>query len=323
VEAPARRLTTAPTATANSTPSRSTLLLAFATLYLVWGSTYLAIRIAVASVPPFVAGSLRFGIAGGGLYLFLRLRGLPRPSAQNWYAAALVGALLLGGGNGLVAWAEQWVPSAETALIVASVPLWMTLLPWLARRAKAPHPVALVGIALGLLGVATLVSGAPGAGRGTPAAGAMMAGRIGLLVACLSWAVGSLWSRSLPLPGEAALATSLEMLTASPILALAALARGEWGRFHPAAVAPGAWLALAYLVVFGSLAGFGSYVFLLKNTSAARASTYAFVNPLVAVVLGSLVAGEAVGPRTGVAALLIVTAVGAVIWGSGTGRSRS
>ncbi|HEY4395873.1 MAG TPA: EamA family transporter [Polyangia bacterium] len=302
-------------------PSRSALLLAFATLYLVWGSTYLAIRIAVVSVPPFVAGALRFAVAGGGLYLFLRLRGLPRPSARNWGAAALVGALLLGSGNGLVCWAEQWVPSGETALIVASVPLWMTLLPWLARRAKAPHPAALVGIALGLLGVATLVGGGVAAGHGTPGAAALMAGRIGLLVACLSWAVGSLWSRSLPLPREAALATALQMLTASPILALAALAGGGWARFHPAAVAPAAWVALAYLVVFGSLAGFGSYTFLLKHASPARASTYAFVNPLVAVVLGSVVAGETVSPRTGLAALLIVSAVGAVIWGSGARRT--
>jgi drug/metabolite transporter (DMT)-like permease len=169
--------------------------------------------------------------------------------------------------------------------------------------------------------VGTLVAGAPAAGRATAAGAALMAARLGLLIACLSWAVGSLWSRRLPLPREAALATALQMLTASPILALAALARGEWARFHPAAVAPAAWLALGYLVVFGSLAGFGSYVFLLKHASPARASTYAFVNPLVAVVLGSVIAGETVGPRTGLAALLIVTAVGAVIWGSGARRT--
>jgi drug/metabolite transporter (DMT)-like permease len=221
-----------------------------------------------------------------------------------------------------VGWAEQWVPSGQTALIIASVPLWMTLLPWLGGRARMPHPAALAGIALGLLGVATLVGGGATAGRTTTtAAAALLAGRIGLLVASFSWAVGSLWSRRLPIPAEPALATALQMLTASPILALAALARGEWGRFHPAAVAPAAWIALAYLVVFGSLAGFGSYVFLLKHASPARASTYAFVNPLVAVVLGSVVAGETVSPRTGVAALLIVTAVGAVIWGSGARRT--
>lgn len=301
-------------------PRRTALLLAFATLYLVWGSTYLAIRIAVATVPPFVAGALRFAIAGGGLYLFLRLRGARRPAPKQWGAAALVGALLLGGGNGLVCWAEQWVPSGETALIVATVPLWMTALPWLTRRAQRPHAAALAGIAIGLGGVATLVGGAPAGGQGTTAQ-ALVAGRIGLLLASLSWSVGSLWSRRLPLPAEARMATALEMLTASPLLALAALATGEWRRFHLAAVALGGWIALAYLVVFGSLAGFGSYVFLLKHTSAARASTYAFVNPLVAVILGSVVAGEAVGPRTGAAALLIVSAVGAVVWGSGVRRT--
>jgi drug/metabolite transporter (DMT)-like permease len=155
------------------------MLLAFATLYVVWGSTYLAIRIAVVSVPPFVAAALRFAVAGGGLYLFLRLRGLPRPSLRNWGAAALVGALLLGTGNGLVGWAEQWVPSGQTALIIASVPLWMTLLPWLGGRARMPHPAALAGIALGLLGVATLVGGATAGRTTTPAAAALLAGRIG------------------------------------------------------------------------------------------------------------------------------------------------
>jgi drug/metabolite transporter (DMT)-like permease len=303
-----------------ATPSRAALLLAFAALYIIWGSTYLAIRIAVTSVPPFVGASLRFGIAGGGLYLFLRLRGAPRPASRNWGAAALVGALLLGAGNGLICWAAQWVPSGEIALIVATVPLWMTLLPWFARGAKAPHPAALAGIAIGLFGVATLVSGAPSGGR-SAAGAALLAGRIGILVASLSWAIGSIWSRRLPLASPPLLAASMQMLTASPILSLVGLARGEWGRFHVAAVSSRSWIALAYLAVFGSLAGFGSYVFLLKHTTPARASTYAFVNPLVAVVLGSVVAGEAVGARTALAALLIVSAVCAVIWGSSARRN--
>ena len=301
-------------------PPRAALLLAFATVYLVWGSTYLAIRIAVASLPPFVMGALRFGGAGAGFYLFLRLRGSPRPSARNWGAAFVVGGLLLGAGNGLVSWSEQWVPSSQAALFVATVPLWMTALPWLARRTRRPHPAALVGVALGLAGVATLVGGGIGA-RGTVAGAALFGGRVGLLLASLSWAIGSLWSRSLPLPKETAMATAMEMLAAGPLMAVTALARGEWGRFHPAAVAPGPWLALAYLGIVGSLAGFGSYVFLLKHTTPSRASTYAFVNPLVAVFLGTTLAGEAIGARTGLAALLIVSAVAAVIWGSGARRS--
>jgi len=312
---------TSPISTAPSpTPPRSALLLAFATLYVVWGSTYLAIRIAVASLPPFVMGALRFGGAGGVLYVFLRLRGVPRPSPRNWGAAFLVGGLLLGVGNGLVCWAEQWVPSGQAALIVATVPLWMTALPWLARRAPRPHSAALAGVVLGLAGVATLVGGLSGA-RGTVAGAALFGGRVGVLLASFSWAVGSLWSRRLPLPKETVMATAMEMLAASPLMAVFALARGEWGHFHPAAVTPGAWIALSYLGVFGSLAGFGSYVFLLKHTTPARASTYAFVNPLVAVFLGTVLAGEAIGARTGVAALLIVSAVAAVIWGSGARRT--
>ncbi len=310
-----------PPSTTPSTPSRAALLVAFATLYVVWGSTYLAIRIAVMTMPPFVMGAMRFTAAGGGLYLFLRLRGAPRPSLRNWGAAFVVGVLLLGVSNGMVCWCEQWVPSAETALIVATVPLWMTALPWLGRCGRAPHPAALLGVAIGLLGVATLVGGAPSGGRSAAAGAALMTARIGLLVASLTWAIGSLWSRRLPLPSEAALATAMEMLTAGPVLAVVAAVSGEWGHFRVAAVAPAAWVALAYLGVFGSLAGFGSYVFLLKHVSAARASTYAFVNPLVAVLLGSLVAGEALTRRTGLAALLIVGAVGAVIWGSGARRS--
>jgi drug/metabolite transporter (DMT)-like permease len=321
---PAGRLTAPPTSLPTTppslTPPRAALLLAFATIYLVWGSTYLAIRIAVASLPPFVMGALRFSGAGAGFYLFLRLRGASRPSLRNWGAAFVVGGLLLGAGNGLVAWSEQWVPSSQAALFVASVPLWMTALPWLARRAPRPHPAALVGVALGLAGVATLVGGGPGA-RGTAAGAALFGGRVGLLLASLSWAIGSLWSRSLPLPKETALATAMEMMAASPLMAAIALARGEWGHFHPATVTPGPWLALAYLGIVGSLAGFGSYVFLLKHTTPARASTYAFVNPLVAVILGTTLAGEAIGARTGAAALLIVSAVAAVIWGSGVRRA--
>lgn len=297
-------------------PSRTKLLVAFATLYLLWGSTYFAIRVAVVTWPPFVLAAVRFAVAGGGLYVFLRARGAPRPSARNWGAATAVGALLLAGGNGLVCWAEQWVPSGETALIVATVPLWMTVLPWLARRSPAPRPAVLIGVAVGLVGVATLVGGGSSGARGGGPPSAAIAGRIALLAASLSWSLGSLGSRHLPLPDRPFVATAMEMLSASPLLAAMALASGAWGSFHLAAVTPAGWIALAYLIVFGSIAGFGSYVFLLKHTSAARASTYAFVNPLVAVALGAVAGGEVVGPRTAAAALLIVAAVGAVIFGS-------
>jgi drug/metabolite transporter (DMT)-like permease len=196
----------------------------------------------------------------------------------------------------------------------------MTALPWLVRRAPMPNPLALAGVALGLAGVGLLVGGAA---RGHAGGSALLAGRIGLLVASLSWSVGSLISRHLPLPRQPAMVSAAEMLAAGPVLAAGALLKGEWSHFHPAAVTGGAWTALFYLIVFGSLAGFGSYVFLLGRTSAARVSTYAFVNPLVAVMLGTLLAHEPLAGRTLGAAALIVCAVGAVIWGTSVARPRS
>jgi len=273
------------------------------------------------SWPPLALPAVRFTVAGGGLYAWLRARGAPAPTRREWAAAALVGTLLLGGGNGLVCWAEQWVPSGEAALIVASVPLWMTALPWLLRRAPMPHPLSLVGIALGLGGVALLVSGADPRAHAGLAPGALRFGRIALLLASLSWSVGSLLSRWVPLPRQPAMASALEMLAAGPIIVVGAGLKGEWGHFHVGDVTTAGWTALAYLIVFGSFAGFGSYVYLLKHTSAARASTYAFVNPLVAVLLGTLLAHEPLGGRTLGAAALIVAAVGAVVWGTAN-RSR-
>lgn len=300
----------------NAAPSRAALLVAFATLYVIWGSTYLAIRIAVVSWPPLLLAGVRFTLAGGGLYAWLRLRGVPAPTRRQWGGAAVVGTLLLGGGNGGVCWAEQWIPSGEAALIIASVPLWMTALPWVLRRAPMPHPLALAGIALGLSGVALLVSGPRAGAVAGPTGAPLAAGRLVLLLSALSWSVGSLLSRGLPLPGQPAMASALEMLAAGPVIALGSAAKGEWGHFHLTAVTGGGWSALVYLIVFGSFAGFGSYVYLLKHTSAARASTYAFVNPLVAVLLGTLVAHEPLGGRTLGAAALIVAAVGAVVWGT-------
>jgi drug/metabolite transporter (DMT)-like permease len=291
------------------------VLVAYATLYVVWGSTYLAIRIAVRSWTPFMLAATRFAIAGGGLYAVLRARGAPAPGRRAWIAATIVGGLMLAGGNGTVCWAEQWVPSGEAALILASGALWMVVLPWLAGQGPAPARVVLLGVLIGLGGVAILVSGHD-AGSAVPVGRELPIGRLALLGASLSWVVGSLLSRRLPLPTSVALASAMEMLVASPILFVAAALHGEWSGFHLAAVTPAGWGALGYLIVFGSLAGFGSYVLLLVYEGPARASTNAFVNPLIAVVLGAALAGETVGPRTVLAAGLIVAAVGAVILGS-------
>ena len=300
---------------ADSPPtSRTLLLVAFATVYVVWGSTYLAIRIAVVHWPPLWLASVRFAIAGGGLYAVLRLRGTPAPGWRAWLAAAVLGGLMLGGGNGTVCWAEQWVPSGETALILSAGPLWTVVLPWVFRKARAPRPMVALGVVIGLAGVAVLIGGH---GEGGGAGGrALLFGRLSLLGASLSWVTGSLIQHRLPLPKSAALATAMQMVAAAPLLGLAAVAHGDLARFHFAAITPGAWAALAYLIVFGSLAGFGSYVYVLVHAGPTRASTGAFVNPLIAVVLGAALAGEPMGARTAIAAAMIIAAVAGVILGT-------
>jgi drug/metabolite transporter (DMT)-like permease len=306
-------LTAAAPVSESKPASKTLLLVAFATVYVVWGSTYLAIRIAVEQWPPLWLAAVRFAIAGGGLYTVLRLRGAPAPGWRAWLAATLIGGLMLAGGNGTVCWAEQWVPSGETALILSAGPLWTVLLPWVFRRAKAPRPLVALGVVVGLAGVAVLIGGHGGGGA---VGRALLLGRLSLLFASLSWVVGSLIMHRVPLPKSAALATAMEMVMAAPILALAALAHGDLSRFHFAALTPGAWAALAYLVVFGSLAGFGSYIYVLVHAGPTRASTGAFVNPLIAVVLGAAVAGEAMGARTAIAAAMIIAAVAGVILGT-------
>jgi len=299
------------------------LILAFTLLYVCWGSTYLAIRIAIGTWPPLLMAAVRFTVAGSVLYAFLRARGTPAPTARHWGAALLSGGLLLGVGNGSVCWAEQWIPSSVAALIIASTPLWMTLLPWLGRRAPAPPALVIVGVLLGLTGVGILLGA-----QATPAAATPVVAPRGpsswaaaaVIGATLAWAIGSLWSRRLPLPSSPFQSTALQMLAAGPLLALAGAWRGEFGRLTPAMLTPTPLLAIAFLVVFGSIAGFGSYVWLLRNTTPTRASTYAFVNPLIAVLLGWAIAGEQLGRRTFVASALIVSSVAAVVLGSAARR---
>ncbi len=174
-------------------PSKTTLLVAYATLYVVWGSTYLAIAIGVRSWPPLMLAATRFLIAGVGLYAVLRARGVPAPNRRAWVGAAVAGGLMLGGGNGTVCWAEQWVPSGETALILSCGPLWMVLLPWIFGRAAAPRPAVIIGILVGLAGVAVLIAGRH-AGAGGATGHALVVGRLALLCASLSWVMGSLLS---------------------------------------------------------------------------------------------------------------------------------
>jgi drug/metabolite transporter (DMT)-like permease len=289
---------------------RFEIVLAFAAIYVIWGSTYLAIRFAIETMPPLMMAAVRFLIAGTALYAWVRLRGTPAPSRDEWRATAIVGGLMLLGGNGAVVWAEQRVPSGVTALLVALVPIWMVLLEWRRRGGDRPDAGTVAGLALGLVGLLILVG--PEEVLGGSHVDHM--GAAVLALGTLSWAAGSLYSRHAHLPASPTLATAMEMLGGGVLLLAAAGVRGEWSQVDPAAVSLRSALAIGYLVVFGSLVAFTAYIWLLRATTPARVSTYAYVNPVVAMVLGWAFAGETLAPRTLLAAAVIVGAVVLITW---------
>ncbi len=284
---------------------RYQIALAFLAIYTIWGSTYLAIRIAIETLPPFLMAGIRFLIAGAGLYLWTWLRGASRPTWPNWKAAAIVGGLLLLGGNGGVVWAEQVVPSGLTAVLITTVPLWMVLLEWKRNNGVRPAPQVSLGLVLGFSGVVFLVGPQELAGTGI----IDRVGAVVLILASLFWAIGSLYSRKASLPSSPLQSTAMEMLTGGALLLAAGLLTNEWAVFQPSATSTRSIIAMAYLVVFGSLVGFTSYIFLLKNSPPSKVSTYAYVNPVIAVLLGWALAQEQLTPRTLLAAAVIVTAV--------------
>jgi drug/metabolite transporter (DMT)-like permease len=289
---------------ANRTSPRTQIILAFTAVYIIWGSTYLAIRFAVATMPPFLMAGVRFLIAGAILYLLMRLRGGERPKLIHWRSALIVGGLLLLGGNGIVSWAEQQVPSGLAALLIAAVPLWMALFDWLRPGGVRPTGLTVVGLVIGFAGVILLATQAESSG-----AGPQLIGILALLVAAICWAIGSLYARSAPFPGTQLLGTGMEMLGGGALLIVIATATGEWGQVHLEAISLKSALALAFLIIFGSLVAFSAYVWLLHHVSAARASTYAYVNPVVAVFLGWAFANEAVSWVTIASAAIIIAAV--------------
>ncbi len=294
-------------------PTRGRVALAFAAVYVLWGSTYLAIRFGIETIPPFLMAGTRHLIAGLLLYTWMRSRGTPRPSATHWRSATIIGGLMLLGGNGLVTWAEQRVPSGLAALIVASVPIWMAVLEGFEKRAR-PGGAVIAGLLLGLAGIALLVAPGRFAGNGH----VDPIGALALLTAALCWSIGSLYSRRVPLPASTFTATAMEMIAGGTWLWVAGLLFGEGSRLHLSAISMRSAVSLAYLILFGSLIGFTAYVWLLKATTAARVSTYAYVNPIVAVVLGTLFAGEVITARVAIAAFVIVGSVALII----TSRAR-
>jgi drug/metabolite transporter (DMT)-like permease len=284
--------------------SRAQIALGFAAVYILWGSTYLGIRFAVASLPPLLMAGTRHLVAGFLLYTVMRLRGAPRPTAVNWRSAILLGALLLLGGNGLVTLAEQTVPSGITALMVAAVPFWMVLLNAADKRTW-PRLSVLGGLILGVVGLAILAFPTGGhAPDHIDPVGILM-----LLGATFSWGVGSLYAHRAEMPSSTFLGIGMEMIAGGVLSWLVAFAIGEGDGLHVTAFTEKSLLALGYLIIFGSLLGFSAYVWLLKVTTPARASTYAFVNPVIALLLGWALAGEPVTGRVALAAAIIVAAV--------------
>ncbi|HYA00531.1 MAG TPA: EamA family transporter [Candidatus Binatia bacterium] len=281
------------------------VITAFAAVYIIWGSTYLAIRLAVETLPPLLMAGVRFVIAGAILFPIAYLTGDrrgDRVTARHWKSAAVIGALLLFAGNGGISFGEQHVPSGVAALLVATVPLWMAVF----AHVRGIQPIARTGAAgllVGFAGVAILL-----VAGGSPVSASPLWFAI-TLASPVFWAAGSIYAGRAPLPRRALVGTAMEMLCGGVILCAAAGVLGEWGQIHPAAISTKSLLAAAYLVVFGSLLGYTAYVFLLRAVSPRAVSSYAYVNPLVAVLLGWALVGERVTAGTLVGGLLIVVAV--------------
>ena len=280
--------------------------MALLAIYLVWGSTYLAIRFAVETMPPFLMAGMRFLISGLILYIWRRLAGDPAPSRRQWRSAIIVGLLLLLGGNGLVSWAEQHVASGIAALIVASIPLWVALIDALRPHGIKPDWRIVLGLLIGFGGIVLLVTES----EGSSAAPSMsLAGVAGLLLAAFLWSLGSIYGRDADMPESSLLATGIEMLGGAVGLFIAATFIGEWKALNISAISAQSLFGLGYLIVAGSLVGFTSYSWLLRNAPVSLVATYAYVNPVVAIFLGAWLAGELINLPIVISALVIIASV--------------
>lgn len=294
------------------------VIAAFGVIYVVWGSTYLAIRVAMEGLPPFVMAGIRFLIAGAILFIAVRQRSTERLTWANWLWCGLIGTLLLVGGNGLVCWAEQYIASGLAALLVSTMPAWILILDWLLFSGPRPTGFVVLGLVLGLGGVVVLVGPAEVGGERIDWWGAMVG-----LMAPMFWSLGSLLSRRAKLPRLSLLSTSMQMLIGGAVFFLIASATGEWRQVKWDAMSTRSILALTYLILFGSLLALSAYNWLLKVCPASKVSTYAYVNPVIAVLLGALLAGETLSSRVVVATVLIVTSVVIIIRFKGRKPARS
>ncbi len=281
------------------------IAVAMLAIYLVWGSTYLAIRFAVETIPPFIMAGTRYLIPGLLLVVWRRLAGDPAPTRRQWIAGIIVGLFLLLGGNGLVSWAEQRVDSGVAALIIGTSPIWMVVFDAVLSRIQ-PRWQVIVGLVTGFGGILLLIG--PESLFGQHPRYDLLGIGI-LMLAALLWAIGSIYSRDANLPRSPLLGTGMEMLGGSAGLYLASLVTGEWKTFNAAAVSQHSLLGLLYLIVLGTLVGFVAYTWLLRNAPISLVSTYAYVNPLVAILLGNWLAQESLNWEVGLAAAIIIGSV--------------
>ncbi len=287
------------------TPPRWKLILAFASVYLIWGSTYLAISFAIETMPPFLMSGTRFLIAAAFMVSMARLQRAAWPRGKQWLNAIIVGVLLLGGGNGGVTYAELTVPTGLAALLIASTPFWMVLLDWLRPGGQRPAFQVLGGVLLGVVGIVLLI----GPGQLNTGARVDGLGTALLLLASFSWALGSIYSGQTNMPKSPVMSSGVEMVAGGLALVLLGLATGEPAQVNLSAISPRSILSFVYLIIFGSLIGYTSYSWLLHNAPPALVSTYAYVNPVVAVFLGWAFAGEALTPQIIIGATVIIISV--------------
>ena len=297
-----------PSATVQHPASRGKLVAAFAAVYIIWGSTYLAIRFALETLPPFLMAGTRFLTAGAIVYGWSIARGAHHPTRTNWRDGLIVGGFLLLGGNGGVVWAEQYVASGIAALLVATLPIWMVLFDWMRGSGRRPTGRVTLGIALGLAGLVVLV-GPQSLGTG----GVPLVPALALVLASVSWAWGSLYSRGAVQPSSPMMATAVQMICGGALLTVAGTLSGEWSALDLGDASLRSLLALLYLLLFGSIVAYSAYIWLLHHATPAQVSTYAYVNPVVAVFLGWLLASEPITARILTAAAIIVAGVAVIV----------
>jgi drug/metabolite transporter (DMT)-like permease len=291
-----------------SRPARSKILLAFALIYLVWGSTYLAIRVGVQQMPPFLMAGLRFTAAGLALYAWMRMSGVRSPSLREWKAATLLGTLMFLIDYACLFWAEQRVPSGIAAVILAAIPVCITLLEIIFLRTQRLTIRLSLGLLVGIIGVAVLMNPSASLGEAPLDRG----GAIALLVACAGWSIGTVVSKRLILPQSKPMSAAAQMLSGGVMLLVLAASTGEFGGFHVQVISGRAWFSLVYLIIAGSIISYTAYVWLLEYESPTKVGTYAYVNPVVAVIVGAAIGGETIGRRTLLGMALILVSVVAI-----------